>query len=63
MSDFLFSDHGSVVAIAPLTPAGIEWIDGNVVSEPWQWLGGALCVNPRYARDLQDAIAAAGLSF
>ena len=62
MSDFLFSDHGSVIAIVPLTPAAIEWIDDNVVSEPWQWLGGALCVDPRYARDLADAITAAGLS-
>ncbi len=62
MCDFLFANHGSVVAIVPLTPAAIEWIDNNVVSEPWQWLGGALCVDPHYARDLQDAIAAAGLS-
>ena len=51
MSDFLFSDHGSVIAIVPLTPAAIGWIDENVVSEPWQWHGGALCVDPRYARD------------
>ena len=38
MSDFLFADHGSVIAIVPLTPAAINWIDDNVVSEPWQWL-------------------------
>ncbi len=35
MSDFLFSDHGSVVAIVPLTPAAVSWIDDNVVSEPF----------------------------
>ncbi len=52
MSDFLFADHGSVIAIVPLTPAAISWIDDNVVSEPWQWLGGALCVDPHHARDL-----------
>ncbi len=44
MSDFLFADHGSVIAIMPPTPAAVQWIDDNVVSEPWQWLGGALCV-------------------
>jgi hypothetical protein len=60
MDDFLFTDHGSIIAIVPLTKAAIKWIDENVVSEPWQWLGGALCVDPRYARDLTDAIAAAG---
>lgn len=63
MSDFLIADHGSVIAIVPLTTAAIEWIDGNVVSEPWQWLGGALCVDPRYARDLTNAITAAGFDF
>ena len=42
MSDFLITDHGSIIAIVPLTPAAIEWIDENVASEPWQWLGGIL---------------------
>jgi hypothetical protein len=44
----------------PPPAAAIKWLDANVVSEPWQWLGGALGVDPRYARDLTDAIAAAG---
>ena len=44
----------------PMTQAALKWIDENVVSEPWQWLGGALCVDLRYARDLTDEIAAAG---
>jgi hypothetical protein len=30
------------------------------VSEPWQWLGGALCVDIRCARNLIDEIAAEG---
>jgi hypothetical protein len=60
MGDFLVADHGSIIAIVPLTAAAITWLDANVVCKPWQWLGGALCVDPRYARDLTDAIAAAG---
>jgi hypothetical protein len=60
MRDFLVADHGSIIAIVPLTTAATQWLDANVVSEPWQWQGGALCVDPRYARDLTDAIAAAG---
>ena len=60
MRDFLFADHGSIIAIVPLTAAAIQWIDANVVCEPWQWHGGALCVDPRCARDLKDAITAAG---
>ncbi|MGA8755276.1 MAG: hypothetical protein WB611_02940 [Stellaceae bacterium] len=62
MSDFLIADHGSVIAIVPLTRAAVQWIDENIVSEPSQWLGGALCVDPHYARDLTDMITAAGLS-
>ena len=60
MPDFLFADHGSIISVVPLTTAAVKWIDANVVSEPWQWLGGALCVDPRCARDLTDAIAAGG---
>ncbi len=60
MRDFLIADHGSIISIVPNTEAALKWIDENVVSEPWQWLGGALCVDRRYARDLTDEIAAAG---
>jgi hypothetical protein len=51
---------GSIISIVPITEAALKWIDKNVVSKPWQWLGGALCVDRRYARDLTDEIAAAG---
>jgi hypothetical protein len=60
MRDFFFVDHGSIVAIVLLTKAAIKWIDENVVCEPSQWLGVALCLDPRCARDLKDEIAAAG---
>jgi hypothetical protein len=60
MRDFLVADDGSIIAITPLTTTAITWIDDKVVCEPWQWRGGALCVDPRCARDLTDAIAAAG---
>jgi hypothetical protein len=59
MRDFLIADHGSIISIVPITEAALKWIN-NVASEPWQWLGGALCVDRRYARDLTDQIAAAG---
>lgn len=61
MPDFLVADHGSIIAIVPLTTAASKWLDANVAAEPWQWLGGALCVDHRYAGDLTDAIAADGL--
>jgi hypothetical protein len=60
MSDFLIADHGSIITIRPVSEAACEWLDENVAAEPWQWLGGALCVDPRCARDLIDEIATAG---
>jgi hypothetical protein len=62
MRDFLIADHGSIISIMPISQAALKWIDENVVCEPWQWLGGALCVDRRYARDLTDEIAATGFN-
>jgi hypothetical protein len=60
MRDFLIADHGSIVSIMPITEAALKCIDEKVVCEPWQRLGGALCVDRRYARNLTNEIAAAG---
>ncbi len=60
MTDFLIADHGSIILITPVSEAARQWLDENVVSEPWQWLDGALCAEHRFAGDLVDEIAAAG---
>jgi hypothetical protein len=60
MSDFQIADHGSIISIKPVSEAARSWVDENVVSEPWQWLGGGLCVDIRCARNLIDEIAAEG---
>jgi hypothetical protein len=52
MSDFQIADHGTIISIRPLNPAARQWLDENVVSEPWQWVQGALCVETRFARVL-----------
>jgi hypothetical protein len=51
MSDFQIADHGSIISIKPVSEAARTWVEENVVSEPWQWLGGALPVSvpPRHA--------------
>jgi hypothetical protein len=36
------------------------WLDENATSEPWQWRGGALSIEPRCAGDLIRTIEAAG---
>jgi len=52
-----------IISIKPVSEAAKQWVDQNVVSEPWQWLGGALCVDVRCARHLVDEIAAQGFGF
>ena len=60
MSDFQIADRGSIISIRPLNEAARQWLDENVVSEPWQWVQGALCVEARFARDLIIEIEEAG---
>jgi len=60
MSDFSISDQGSIFLIRSLNPAARQWLDENVVSEPWQWIQGALCLETRFARDLIIEIEQAG---
>jgi hypothetical protein len=60
MSDFQIADQGSIISIRPLNQAPRQWLDENVVSEPWQWIQGSLCVEARFARDLIIEIEEAG---
>ena len=60
MSDFQIADQGSIFLIRPLNEAARQWLQENVVSEPWQWVQGALCVEARFARDLIIEIEEAG---
>jgi len=62
MSDFQIADHGTIILIRPLNEAARQWLDENVVAEPWQWLDGALCADHRLARDLVDEIETAGFA-
>ena len=62
MSDFQIADHGSIISIRPQNEAACQWLDENVVSEPWQWVQGALCVEARFALDLIIEIEQAGLT-
>ena len=54
-------NHGSVVTFQPLTDVARSWMDENVVSEPWQWLGPAFAVDHRLASQLIEGMHEAGL--
>ena len=59
--DIRLSDAGSLVQFEPLTDAAKEWISEFVEAEPYMWLGNRLCVESRYAEEISNAMAEAGL--
>jgi hypothetical protein len=59
--DVLVENHFSLFLFRLLSPEAKQWVDENV-SDDAQFFGGALVVEPRYARDLLDGIVAAGLA-
>ena len=59
--DLQVENHGSIFLFRPLTDEGRVWLDENTETEGWQWLGGALAVEHRYAADLAYGAQADGL--
>jgi len=47
--DVLERNEGTVFVFCPLTDRARAWIDENVQTETWQWVGNALVVEYRYA--------------
>lgn len=60
-ADIEVENGGSLFLFRPLTDAGREWLNENVAAESWQWFGGALAVEHRYAGDLAQGAQEAGL--
>lgn len=59
--DFNANQEGSIVTIIPLTQVAKDWLNENVDSEPWMWMGPALCVDWRYGGDILNGMECAGL--
>jgi hypothetical protein len=47
-------------AFVPQSRTAQTWFARNVHSDPWQWMGGALMVEHRYAVDICDALLSEG---
>jgi hypothetical protein len=60
-ADIRFDNHGAIILLAQLSPAGREWLEANVSAEPWQWLGNALAIEPRCAVAVIEGALDAGL--
>src|SRR5262249_55207634 len=59
--DVLVANAGTVFTFCPLTARGKLWIEENVETEGWQWLGATLVVEQRYASGLAQGLVDAGL--
>jgi len=59
--DVQIVNHGSVFAFHLLSQNAQEFVDENVQTERWQFMGNALCVDHRFAGDLADAMRENGL--
>ena len=60
--DVRFEDFGSIWLVTPMTATARSWIEENVATESWQWIGGSLAVEPRCVPNLAEGMQAAGLN-
>lgn len=51
----------TVYLLTPKTEAAKCWLDENVASEAWQWLGDGLGIEHRYIEGVWQGIVDAGL--
>lgn len=47
--------------IQPKSETAKQWIDENVQTEPWQWLGDSLAIDHHYIDTIATAIQEVGL--
>lgn len=59
-ADFISSNHGSIIALAPQTCAGLDWADSNIADPLGR--GAVIFVEPRLFFDLAIGILGAGLT-
>lgn len=61
MSDVRIINDGTLVGLHPISDEAAQWVDDNVHSESWQWLGRILWVDHRMALPVIEGMADAGL--
>jgi hypothetical protein len=52
MMDIQTSDCGAIVLLIGETAAGLAWLQENLCTEPWQWLGPSIAIEPRAVADI-----------
>lgn len=59
--DVTIARSGSMIGLTGMTPAGRNWIEANVESEGWQWMGATLWIEMRLAVDIVQGMIEATL--
>jgi hypothetical protein len=59
--DVLVEDQGTIIILVQLTETGEQWVNENLQTEPWQWVGGAVCVDHRMAAQILEGMEDDGL--
>jgi hypothetical protein len=60
-TDIKIENHGSLFLFRLLTKAAREWVDENVATEGWEFMGNGLAVEHRMAAPLVEGMLEAGL--
>ena len=61
MTDFVLSDHGSIVILTPQTPEARGWVNEHLPDDA-QCFGRGVVIERRYFEDIYDGITADGLT-
>lgn len=60
-NDIEYTNHGSIITMAPLTQAAADWVLENLPDDA-QTFGGAICIEPRYFGDIAYGAQEDGLT-
>lgn len=58
--DITVSYEGTIAWFKPTNQKAKRWMDNFLWAEPWQWMGGAMGVDHRYAGDIMALAETAG---
>lgn len=60
MYDVTVHNEGSVFGFQLSSTGAREWVQANVATEGWQWMGNTLYVDHRHAGELAEILMGAG---
>lgn len=61
-TDFIATNHGSLVTLEPRTKAAETWV-ASYLPKDVQWFAGAVVIEPRYFGDIAAGLVGDGLTW